>query len=266
VARVRSAPSRWDRHNVGVSRSFPEDEESPIPQQTGTVPPRRPASRSRVRRSRVSAFTVAGLVMLVAGLGCLGWVGYQYFGTGIASKRAFQQEKEGLRTQWLAPSAGASTPPTGRDEVVIPGDAFGLLRIPAFGAEYEVPILSGTEPSILSRGVGHYPSTAMPGQVGNFALAGHRVTHGEPFARLLELKQGDQVIIETRDSIYTYVLDVPPKEMTVKDTETCVIKPVPCTDAEPTEPMLTLTTCEDLFRSADRSVGYAHLRGTENKN
>ncbi|MDX6320792.1 MAG: sortase, partial [Propionibacteriaceae bacterium] len=69
-----------------------------------------------------------------------------------------------------------------------------------------------------------------------------------------------------RDSIYTYVLDVPPKEMTVKDTETCVIKPVPCTDAEPTEPMLTLTTCEDLFRSADRSVGYAHLRGTENKN
>ncbi|MFP5282231.1 MAG: sortase domain-bontaining protein [Actinomycetes bacterium] len=55
--------------------------------------------------------------------------------------------------------------------------------------------------------MGHYPSTAGPGQVGNFALAGHRITHGQPFARLLELDRGDKVVVETRDAVYTYVLE-----------------------------------------------------------
>ncbi|MDN8817655.1 sortase, partial [Staphylococcus aureus] len=69
----------------------------------------------------------------------------------------------------------------------VPGDAIALLRVPAFGADFEVPILNGTDLSDLDRGVGHYTSTAAAGEVGNFALAGHRVTHGEPFAQLLTL-------------------------------------------------------------------------------
>lgn len=224
-------------------------------------------------RRRPSPFTVVGVLMLVVGLSCLGWVGYQYFGTNIVSEKAFTQEKDGLRAKWDSQPVGKDKPDGA--QVVIPGDAIGLLRIPKFGNDYEIPILSGTDLDILSRGVGHYPSTAAPGAVGNFAIAGHRITHGEPFAKLLELSKDDKVVVETREAIYTYAIDVAPKNLTVADTETCVIDPVPChssekadgkkADVAPTEKMLTLTTCQDLFRSPDRSVGFAVLEKTKKK-
>ncbi len=87
--------------------------------------------------------------------------------------------------------------------------------------------MSGTDLSFLNRGVGHYTSTAQPGEIGNFAIAGHRVTHGQPFARLLELDAGDEVVVETRDAIYTYVMDGSPGNLTVNDTETWVLDPDP---------------------------------------
>ena len=106
----------------------------------------------------------------------------------------------------------------------------------------------------------------MPGQIGNFAIAGHRVTHGQPFSRLLELDKGDQIVVETRSAIYTYVLDTAPRDLTVEDTATWVIDPVPGKpDATPTQPLITLTTCQDLFHSPDRSIGFGHLQNTKNK-
>ena len=110
---------------------------------------------------------------------------------------------------------------------MIPGKAIALLRIPTFGKDFEVPILSGIDDGTLGRGIGHFEQTAMPGEVGNFSLAGHRVTHGQPFAKLLELKSGDQIVVETREATYTYSLDTPPKELTVKANETWVTDPVP---------------------------------------
>lgn len=105
----------------------------------------------------------------------------------------------------------------------------------------------------------------MPGQIGNFAVAGHRVTHGEPFRQLLELDKDAKVIIETRDAVYTYVIDEPPRRNTVQDTKTCVIDPVPCGYSNPSRRLLTLTTCKDLFHSSYRSVGFAHLKSTKQK-
>ena len=217
----------------------------------------------------MSALTVVGLLLLVAGLGCLGWVAWQYFGTNVTSEKAFHEETSQLREKWSQSSEGADPKSSsqggaaGQGELtpaVVPGDAIALLRIPAFGADYEVPILSGTDLSILNRGVGHYTTTAGPGQIGNFAIAGHRITHGEPFARLLELETGDQVIVETRTAVYTYVMDGSPANLTVDDTATWVLDPDPQNrGAEPTKAVLTLTTCQDLFRSPDRSVGFAHL-------
>ena len=205
-----------------------------------------------------------GLLMLVTGLTCLAWVGYQFLGTNLVSERAFQTERDTLRHKWANEKAGD---PSGREKVpVIPGDAIGLLRIPVFGSSYEIPILSGTDLNILSRGVGHYTGTADPGQLGNFAIAGHRVTHGQPFARLLELNKGDQVVVETRDAIYTYVLDTAPRDVTVDDTETWVLEPVPGKPGVvPTDALITLTTCQDLFHSPDRSIGFGHLESTKNK-
>ena len=171
------------------------------------------AGRRSVRRP--SALTVAGLVLLALGLGCLGWVAYEYVGSNVVADRRFDHERSDLRDRWTAtpvptPASPAPRPPP--SVAPSPSDgAAALLRIPKFGADYEVPIVEGTDLDDLARGVGHYPGTAAPGAVGNFALAGHRVTHGEPFARLLDLDKGDQVIVETSSAIYTYVLDPAPR-------------------------------------------------------
>ena len=225
------------------------------------APPRRARASTR-RRRRPSALMVLGLVLLLGGLGCLGWVGYQYLGTNVVSERAFDAGRQDLRARWQHPTpASASPEPAG-----VPDKATALLRIPAFGAGYEIPVLEGTDLDTLTDGVGHYLGTARPGQVGNFALAGHRVTHGQPFARLLELERGDEVVIETRTAVYTYVLDESPRSLTVDDTATWVLDPVPGEpNTEPTRALITLTTCQDLFTSPDRSVGFGHLRSTRNK-
>lgn len=223
------------------------------------------ARRAAVRRR--SGLTVVGIVLLLAGVASLGWVGYQYLGTNIVSRQAFDQESSGLRARWASEPA-AQAAPTDPAEVTqaVPGEAIALLRIPAFGSDYEVPILAGTDLAILDRGVGHYTQTAAPGQIGNFAVAGHRVTHGQPFARLLELDPGDEIVVETREAIYTYVVDTAPRDLTVSDDETWVLDPVPGEPAAtPTRPLITLTTCQDLFRSPDRSIAFGQLASTTNK-
>lgn len=221
-------------------------------------------------------------MLLLVGLGCLGWVAYQYVGTNVVAARRFDSERQALRDRWTtaapAPATLAPTPtPTARTPAATPtptptpnalalGNAAALLRIPRFGADYEVPVVEGTDLGDLAKGVGHYAGTAEPGAVGNFALAGHRVTHGQPFARLLDLDKGDRVIVETSSAIYTYALDTAPRDLTVADTASWVLEPVP---GEPTTPpdraLLTLTTCQDLFHSPDRSVAFGHLVSTQNK-
>lgn len=208
-----------------------------------------------------------GIGLLIAGLACLGWVAYQYFGTNVVSQKAFETQREELKSTWAADELATPTKqPEPKAGNPVPGDATALLRIPAFGDDYEIPVLTGTTLDILSDGVGHYTSTAQAGQIGNFALAGHRVTHGEPFSRLLELDQGDEIVVETRDAIYTYVMDEAPRQLTVRDTDTWVLDPVPGKpDTKPSQALITLTTCQDLFRSPDRSIGFGHLESTKNK-
>ncbi|WP_233712546.1 class E sortase, partial [Kribbella turkmenica] len=155
-----------------------------------------------------------------------------------------------LREQWKQPAP--STPK--------PGEAMVLLRIPKFGPDWEKPVVEGVGEDDLTRGIGHYPQTQLPGRPGNFAIAGHRVTHGSPFRKLLELHKGDEVIVETADAVYTYELDGSPRDLTVKPTDTWVLEPVPGKPREtPTRSIITLTTCQDLFHSPDRSVAFGRL-------
>lgn len=235
-------------------------------------------AQSSARRGN-PAFTALGVIFLILGVGALGYVGWEYFGTNITSDRAMDEKSEGLRAQWESEPAPApaepvpgddapegEAPAAGGDEARIPGDAVALLRIPALGDDYEVPILSGTDLDTLSQGVGWYDSAVAPGEIGNFSLAGHRITNGEPFADILELQPGDEVIVETRDQIHTYVMDTSPADLTVTEDDTWVLDPVPGEpDATPTQPVITLTTCQDLFHSVDRSIGFGHLASTVDK-
>ncbi|MGW6280922.1 class E sortase [Kribbella sp. NPDC055071] len=199
-----------------------------------------------------SAIRGLGIVLLVVGLGLLGWVGWQYFGTGIGSNQKMGEAQGSLRDEWKA-----STKPSADPEA---GTPITLLRIPRFGADWEKPVVEGVGKNELARGIGHYPQTQLPGEPGNFAIAGHRVTHGSPFRKLLELRQGDQVIVETADAVYTYELDGSPRDLTVKPADNWVLDPVPGKPREvPTKSVITLTTCQDLFHSPDRSVAFGQL-------
>ncbi len=134
------------------------------------------------------------------------------------------------------------------------------MHVPRFGTGYQPrPVLEGTSQTLLEDGVGHYPGTALPGAVGNVALAGHRVTYGKPFNQVAELVTGDAVVLETEEAWFTY--RVTTSEI-VGPRDVDVIAPVPGDPtAVPTERMLTLTTCHPMFSARERYVVHAVLDG-----
>ncbi|MFD3945842.1 class E sortase [Streptomyces sp. NPDC058579] len=157
--------------------------------------------------------------------------------------------------------SGASSPPPGIDLAPPSTPAYAILRIPRIGLT--APIARGvSKRSVLDRGyVGHYPNTAAPGQTGNFALAGHRNTHGEPFRYINRLRKGDRIQVQTRGASYEYVVDRVLAQTSPRDTG--VIQPVPRSLVKPSYgyseagAYLTLTTCTPEFSSAYRLVVWA---------
>ncbi|TGB08440.1 class E sortase, partial [Streptomyces sp. MZ04] len=142
--------------------------------------------------------------------------------------------------------------------------AYAVLRIPRIGIR--VPVAEGvSKRGVLNKGyVGHYSRTAQPGQAGNFALAGHRNTHGEPFRRIDRLRGGDELVVETRDAVYTYVVDKVLPQTSARDSG--VIAPVPRSAVKPghgySSPgyYITLTTCTPEYTSKYRLIVWGKLR------
>ncbi len=193
-----------------------------------------------------------GALMIIAGLGFLGWFAWQYWGTNIVA----QQKQQQIMDDWTH------------------SDAIGVLRAPRLGADYEVPIMPGGTlidakgTAALARGVAWYESGARPGEIGNFVVAGHRVTHGEPFKDFPTFKTGDKVNVETRDRIYTYVLRNGGTDIIVPFTVTWPLDSVPDparTEENPTEAVITLVTCSELFHTVNRSVVIGELTSIRDK-
>lgn len=208
----------------------------------------------RARRSPARRIaTGLGIVMILGGLGVIAWVAWQYFGTNIVAKHKQAEIKQSIKVDW------------GKG---IDSDAVGLLRVERFGKNYEMPIVKGMESGPLARGVGWDPKSAKPGQIGNFVLAGHRVTHGEPFAKFPKLKAGDRAVIETRTGIYTYKLRNSGTSITVDFTEGWPLWNVPDPDGRgevAKSATLTMVTCSELFHTRNRSVVIGDLIKTVKK-
>lgn len=227
----------------------------------GTVNAKR-AMEARTGRSPLLVLLIVVLVAILAGAGFLGW---QYLGTNVLADRATAQAVAELRQRWVdSPTpAPAEGEPVVIDQPAAHEPAW-LLRIPKL--DLERPIIAGVEAQDLGRGVGWYPGTALPGQVGNFALAGYRVTNGEPFKRIFELAKGDEVIVETEHAVFTYTLTSAPGDLTVPEDASWVLDPVPGqSDVVATQAFLTLTTAEDVIDTPDRAVGFGTLTKTENR-
>jgi sortase A len=80
------------------------------------------------------------------------------------------------------------------DNDVEPQTLHGRIQIPAIGVDS--PLLEGIRISTLDYGPGHWPGSALPGQLGNVVVAGHRTSHNADFRRLDELEPGDQVVFD----------------------------------------------------------------------
>jgi sortase A len=225
-------------------------------------PPGHAAAASPRRRRRL---LYAGLGLVLVGLSLLGYVGWQYWGTNIVSGQKQDTVTQDLLSSWVGdPAVEDLLGPQGSAEI---GDALALVRIPAFGDDFVVPVIEGVRPEDLAQGLGHYPGTALPGQVGNFAIAGHRVTHGEPFRELPVLRPGDAVEVETADAVYTYELSSNPNQLVVQPADTWVLDPIPGKPdgTPPDRARITLTTCAELFHSSDRMIAFGRLVDTERK-
>ncbi len=200
-----------------------------------------------------------GELLISAGLVLLLFVAYQLVWTNVEAQRAQNSVSDAIRNQWERPTQSTATAekPAAEQAPTDFGQGFAFMYIPRLGKKFDVPVLNGVGLDVLARGIGHYPGTARPGQVGNFAVAGHRATHGEPFAYLDQVKQGDVVIVETRKRWLRYVID---GTKIVLPTDVWVIDPVPGKPkAVPTEKLITLTTCNPRWASYERMIVSGHL-------
>jgi sortase A len=200
-----------------------------------------------------------GRACIASGVLILLFVAYQLWGTGLAEARSqdrlrsdFLDALEALTTttsSTVPPSTvpGETTTTQAPAPRVPTGEAVAIIRIPKI--DVEKAVVEGVSVNALKQGPGHYPTTPMPGQPGNAAIAGHRTTYGAPFYRTDELVAGDLIQVTTRQGEFTY--EVREKKI-VKPTQNEVLDPSD-------ENLLTLTTCHPRFSAAQRLIIVAVL-------
>jgi sortase (surface protein transpeptidase) len=211
---------------------------------------------------------------VTGGLVALLFAVYSLFVTDVITDRRQGELSQQLHDDW---DRAPTVVPVHESKV---GDAFAVLHIPRFGPDYERVVLEGTTENELSQGPGHYHDTAMPGERGNVALAGHRVGKGSPFLDLDLLEPGEPIVVETADGWFVYrVLGDPatreftgdpsgiPGREIVRPEDVEVISPTPnaAADAAPTGAYLTLTTCHPKYSARQRLIIHARLDTASSK-
>ncbi|MFJ8111143.1 class E sortase [Streptomyces sp. NPDC096132] len=261
AARRKAAKGRRGRHGghggPGVG-SVDASDPSVAPSQD-----ERPLSRMEARRQakarKPSAAVVAsravGEVFITTGVLMLLFVSYQLWWTNVRAHAQASKEANSLQDDW---ASGKRNPGT-----FSPGQGFAILHIPKL--DVVVPIAEGvSNKKVLDKGmVGHYGegalTTAMPGdKTGNFGLAGHRNTHGEPFRYINKLEKGDDIVVETQDEYFVYKM--------ASSLPVTAPSNVSVLDAVPPQSgftgpgrYITLTTCTPEFTSKYRLIVWGKM-------
>ncbi|MDQ0749805.1 sortase A [Streptomyces africanus] len=263
AARRKAAKGRHGRHGGAAEARSAQESAQESARGSAQEERRAPLSRVEARRQArarkpgpaVVASRAIGEVFITTGVLMLLFVTYQLWWTNVRAHAQAGQEASSLQDDW---ANGKRNP-----GVFEPGQGFAILHIPKL--DVVVPIAEGTSSKgVLDRGmVGHYAEgalkTAMPGdKTGNFGLAGHRNTHGEPFRYINKLTKGDPIVVETQDKYYVYkmasILPV------TSPSNTSVLNPVPPGSGF-TEPgrYITLTTCTPEFTSKYRMIVWGKM-------
>ncbi len=195
-----------------------------------------------------------GELCITAGLVLLLFVAYELWGTGAYTQAQQHRLSDELTRSW---NSGAGKVTTERVRL---GHGVALIRIPRLGGKFHYVIVEGVSVADLRKGPGHYPGTAMPGQVGNFVVSGHRTTYLAPFNRIGELRYGDKILIDTRASQFVYKVTA---KKVVQPSDISIAAPVPeHPKANPTKRLITLTTCNPKYSAAQRLIIFGQLVST----
>lgn len=226
-----------------------------------------------------------GQTLVTAGVVMLLFVGYEVYVTNYFSHRAQHKVHEALEKEWRQGTLALPEGKLARHN----GNGIANIYIPRFGKDYAWTVVAGTDAADLAKGPGHYTGSQLPGQKGDFAVAGHRVGKGEPFLNLDQLRPGDPVVIETETRWFVYCVigagpgnrscranaanaslnnrdanGVPGREV-VYPSQGQVILPVP-DDLHAAPPYrvayITMTTCTPKFSATQRMVVHGVLART----
>ena len=225
------------------------------------------------------ALNLIGRVCISAGVLILLFVAYQLWGTGIREAQA-QDRLERQFNNKLATTTSTTTAPTSSSSdivssdnptvptatlppVTVPstapvneGDPVGHIEIPKIGLD--AIVIEGVGDDDLKSGPGHYPSSPLPGQKGNAAIAGHRTTYGAPFGSIDELQPDDEIKVTTVQGTFSY------KVMRQQDdTGHVIVSPddVQVLNEIPGKNTLTLTACHPKYSASERIIVFAELKG-----
>lgn len=231
----------------------------------GAVPPRRPngparPAKAKRPRRRATFFSVFGELLITAGVLMVLFVGWQLWYNDMVERAAQNESATSLSQQWQEEFTPEQAPPASGEPPVIAdpvdGVTFATLRVPRFGADYAQEIAGGVSKArtLDKIGIGHYLNTGLPGQNGNFGIAGHRNTHGAPLHEIANLRVGDALVVETREGWFTYRYRTTEY---VQPSQGEVLNPLPQTDTvDTTDSIITLTSCNPKMSTAERIIAY----------
>lgn len=213
-------------------------------------------SRSSAGELARTVLRGVGQTLITLGLVVLLFCVYELKITNLYTAQEQDRLGDRLAREWAAAPPAALAGPTPVDV----GTGWAVLRIPALDRDYRQVVVSGVGVEALKSGPGHYPGTAEPGELGNVVLSGHRTTYGAPFERFGELTPGTAVVLETRDTWFTYRVT---ESTIVSPTAVEVTYPVPGRPgAEPTQRLLTMTTCHPKYSAKQRLIVSAELEAS----
>ena len=223
---------------------------------------------SRGGRTKSALWTILGILaelMLTAAAICALYIAWQMWWTGVQSEHNQIETRQSV--SWSDPGKSGNVtvakaqqgdPPV-QPQSATEGELIAQIYIPRFGSQRQRNLVEGTDLTQLNKhGLGHYTDSQMPGQVGNFAFAGHRNGYGQPLGDVDKLQEGDPIIVRTQDYWYVYHYT---SYKIVLPTQTEVVAANPENPgAAPTKRMLTMTTCEPKYSTpTHRWISYAEF-------
>ncbi|MEU0547065.1 class E sortase [Micromonospora sp. NPDC005979] len=218
----------------------------------------RPSIASRLR----TGIRATGEVLITFGLVVLLFAGYEVWGKSAVVDAHQNDLSSQLAREWGPtddPTVVPSKAPSAKPSPPVRGKPIAGLYIPKLDKNWVV--VEGVTQDDIRYAPGHYPTSALPGQVGNFSVAGHR--NRATFWRLDELHDGDAIVVESKTDWYVYRVA---QTRIVKPTQVEVVAPVPGEpNKKPTKRMLTLTTCNPKWDNYQRLIIHAELDRTQPK-